>query len=82
MVDGFIVVSVLRERTDRESVRVSLSRLGVGDEFTEEGLGVAHEKFRFVSARFVCVCGDWERRCSALDAAERTGGGFGGIRKR
>jgi len=82
VVGGFTFVSVYGERTGGESVRVSFSRLGFGNEFTEESVGVTHEEFRRVSAGFVRVCGDWERRGAALDATERTGGGVGRVGER
>ena len=75
-------MSVYGERTDGESVRVSFSRLGFGNEFTEESVGVTHEEFRRVSAGFVRVCGDWERRVQLLTQPERTGGGVGRVGER
>ena len=82
VVGGVTFVSVYGERTGGESVRVSFSRLGFGDEFTEESVGVTHEEFRRVSAGFVRVCGDRERRGAALDATERTGGSVGRVGER
>jgi hypothetical protein len=82
VVGGVTFVSVYGERTGGESVRVSFSRLGFGNEFTEESVGVTHEEFRRVSAGFVRVCGDRERRGAALDATERTGGSVGRVGER
>ena len=82
VVGGVTFVSVYGERTGGESVRVSFSRLGFGNEFTEESVGVTHEEFRRVIAGFVRVCGDRERRGAALDATERTGGSVGRVGER